>query len=83
MKFYSEDFTVDKAYHAKIAHRKNLPLEHIPRIMSIHTTLITAYGLTYNEYSGDFINVVTLDDLFAPQRLPATLQAILNKAQCR
>lgn len=81
MKFYSEDFTIDKAYHAKIAHRKNLLLERIPRKMSIHSTLITTYGLTYNEYSGDFINVVTLDDLFAPQRLPATLKAKLDKAQ--
>jgi len=26
--------------------------------------LITTYGLTHNEYYGDFVRVVTLDDLF-------------------
>ena len=65
IKFYSEEFTVDKYYHAKLVHRKNLFLEHIPRKAAIHSTLITTYGLTHNEYSSDFISVVTLDDLFA------------------
>lgn len=65
MKFYSEEFTVDKSYHTKLVHRKNIFLEHIPRKMAIHSTLITTYGLTHNEYSGDFINVVTMDDLFS------------------
>lgn len=32
--------------------------------MIIHNTLITTYGLKYNEYSSDFDSVVTLDDLF-------------------
>ena len=64
IKFYSENFTVDKSYHAKLAHRKNLVLEHIPRKAAIHSTLITTYGLTHNEYSSDFISVVTLGDLF-------------------
>ena len=65
IKFYSEEFTVDKYYHATLVHRKNLFLEHIPRKAAIHSTLITTYGLTHNEYSSDFISVVTLDDLFA------------------
>ena len=65
IKFYSEEFTVDKSYHAKLVHRKNLFLEHIPRKAAIHSTLITTSGLTHNEYSSDFISVVTLEDLFA------------------
>ena len=32
--------------------------------MIIHNTLITTYGLKYNEYSGDFDSVITLDDLY-------------------
>lgn len=65
MKFYSEEFAVDKAYHAKLAHRQNVLLEQVDRRTAIHTTLVTTYGLKYNEYSGDFTNVVTLDHLFA------------------
>lgn len=36
----------------------------IPKRKSIHSTLITTYGLTQNEYSGDFQQVITLDALF-------------------
>ena len=35
------------------------------RLYSSHQTLVTTYGLKYNEYSGIFQNVVTLEDLFA------------------
>jgi hypothetical protein len=36
----------------------------IPKKSVVHGTLITTYGLTYNEYSGDFINTITMEDLF-------------------
>lgn len=65
MKFYSEPFTISKAYHAVLAHRLNLLGGSISRRKVIHSTLITTYGLDYNEYSGDFQQVITLDDLFA------------------
>ncbi len=65
MKFYNEDFSVSKAYHATLVHRQKLLSEHLSRRKAIHPTLITTYGLKYNEYSGDFPKVVTLDDLFA------------------
>ena len=32
--------------------------------MAIHSTLITTFGLKYNEYSGAFTNVIDMDDLF-------------------
>ena len=35
------------------------------RLYSSHQTLVTTYGLKYNEYSGIFQNVVTLEDLLA------------------
>ena len=44
--------------------RTNTLLPHLSRKMIIHSTLVTTYGLTYNQYSGDFMNVVTMDDLF-------------------
>ena len=64
MKFYSEEYSIDKSYHNKLMHRQNILLENISKKSAIHTTLVTTYGLKYNEYSGDFTNVITLDDLF-------------------
>ena len=48
----------------KLVHRTNMLVEHVNRKTAIHSVLVTTYGLTYNEYSGDFVNVVTMDDLF-------------------
>lgn len=65
IKFYSEDFAVDKDYHMTLERRKRLLREVIPKKSVIHNILITTYGLKHNEYYSDFINTVTLDDLFA------------------
>ena len=65
MKFYSDDFAVDKSFHRKMVRRTIQLQDHLGRKNIVHSTLITTYGLTYNEYSGDFVSVITLDDLFA------------------
>ncbi|MDO4512380.1 MAG: ATP-binding protein [Bacteroidales bacterium] len=65
MKFYADDFTITKAYHQKLMNRERLLMERLPKRTVIHSTLITTCGLTYNEYSDDFTNVVTINDLFA------------------
>ncbi|MBR5984095.1 MAG: ATP-binding protein [Bacteroidales bacterium] len=64
MKFYNEKFTVSKPYYAKLVHRQNVLSEKVPRKTVIHNVLVTTEGLTYNEYSGIFQKVVTIDDLF-------------------
>ncbi|MDY4409510.1 MAG: hypothetical protein SPE56_01580 [Prevotella sp.] len=64
MKFYNENFTISKQYNSTIVHRLNVLSGMIPKRKSIHSTLITTYGLTQNEYSGDFQQVITLDALF-------------------
>jgi len=64
MKFYNEEFSVDKSYHRKLNHRENIILPKLPRRTAIHATLVTTYGLRYNEYSSIFQKVITLDDLF-------------------
>lgn len=64
MKFYNDEYKVDKSYFMKMNRRVNLLTEHIPRKTVIHTTLITTFGLTYNEYSGVFQKVVTIEDFF-------------------
>ncbi|MCR4896622.1 MAG: ATP-binding protein [Lachnospiraceae bacterium] len=64
MKFYSDTFTVDKEYEAVLRGRKGLLSETIPRKNTIHSTLITTYGIAENEYRWAFDNVITMDDLF-------------------
>lgn len=64
MKFYSEDFAVNKEYHQTLVRRTNIMVERLPRKTAIHNTLITTYGLVYNIYSGDFQQIITLDNLF-------------------
>lgn len=64
MKYYSGEFASDKAYHSKIMERRSLIEERIPKGMVVHSTLITTYGLKYNDYSGDFDNVITIEELF-------------------
>lgn len=64
MKFYSEEFEVDKDYHLVLENRKKLLREIIPKKATIHNTLITTYGLKKRGYWGDFVHVVTIDQLF-------------------
>jgi len=64
IKYYNSHFSVDKRYHEVLMKREGLVEESIKKGRAVHSTLITTYGLKYNEYSGDFDNVVTMDDLF-------------------
>lgn len=66
MKFYSDEFTADKECHLALARRERLLREILPKKVSIHNTLITTFGLRRAEYFGDFMNTITLDELFMP-----------------
>jgi len=65
IKFTSEAFAVDKKYYQVLLSRPERIREIVSPKMSIHSTLITTFGLVRNEYSSAFNNVVTMDDLFA------------------
>ena len=65
IKFYNEDFVTSREYYKKIASRVNKIHEELPKKYAVHSTLITTYGLVYNEYSGAFQQVITLEDLFS------------------
>ncbi len=65
LKFYNTNFTVNKSYYEKLKEREVILSEHIPKRMAIHNTLITTFGLKYNNYSSVFNNIITLNDLFA------------------
>ena len=64
VKFYSDEFIADKDCHFAITRRERLLREIVPRKASIHNTLITTFGLKPVEFFGDFVNTITLDDLF-------------------
>lgn len=64
LKFYNTEFTISKTYYEILKEREVILSEHIPRRMAIHNTLITTFGLKYNNYSTVFNNIITLNDLF-------------------
>ena len=65
IKFYGGNFTVKKDDYLTLLGRQELLMSKVSPKMTIRSTLITTFGLTQNEYSGVFTNVITLDDLFA------------------
>ena len=68
MKFYKEEFAIDKAYDKKLRHRTQTLIDNLPKNRNVHLTLITTYGLAYNEYFGQIQKLVTMDDLFKETR---------------
>jgi ethanolamine utilization cobalamin adenosyltransferase len=65
IKFYGGKFTVNKDDYLTLLSRQEILMAKVSPKLTIRSTLITTYGLTQNEYSGIFTNVITLDDLFA------------------
>ncbi len=63
-KFYSSEFVLNKNYHLDLMQREELIKNKILKKQSIYNVLITTFGLKNGEYSSDFVNVITLDDLF-------------------
>ena len=64
MKFYGSEFITGKEDYRTILRRQEMLAAKVSPKISIQSTLVTTFGLAYNEYSGVFTNVVTLDDLF-------------------
>lgn len=65
IKFYSNEFEVDKEYHLVLDRRKRLLQEMIPKRATVHSTLITTFGIKQSGYFSDFVSVISMDDLFA------------------
>lgn len=64
IKYYGTEFHVGKEYYQTLLRRQEILSKELSPKVSIHNTLITTFGLTYNEYSGIFTNVITLEDIF-------------------
>ena len=63
IKFYSDEFVVDKTYYRKLLSRQGMLMERISPKVSVQQTLISTYGLKRNEYSSIFTQVITMEDL--------------------
>lgn len=64
IKFYNDTFCVNKSYDRILVGRYNRLTEMIAKRQAVSPVLITTFGLCYNEYSGTFQNVITMDELF-------------------
>ncbi len=64
MKFLQDKYTITKSYDEKLRSRTQMLIDRLPKRTTVHLTLITSYGLKYNEYSGEIQKLLTLDSLF-------------------
>lgn len=64
MKFYSDLYIGNKNHHLDLIRKNRVLSGFIKKKETIHNTLVTTYGIKDNEYRFDYVNVITLDDLF-------------------
>ena len=64
MKFYDKEFSVDKSYHLNLMNKIDRVKSLSKNRSTIYLNLVTTFGLSKNEYFGDFVECITLDDLF-------------------
>ena len=64
MKFYKKEFTVTQSDRFAFEDRIELLNRLTHSKKNIHFTLVTTFGLAYNEHFGVVQKVVTLQDLF-------------------
>ena len=63
MKFYKGDYSADVEDFKKTNRRIEKLYSLLPRRFSIHSTLVTTFGLSQGEYASTYLSVVTLGDL--------------------
>lgn len=64
MKFSDDDFVVTAAYDKSLRNKISTFKDETKTRKALHLTIVTTYGLKFNEYSGRVQNLVTMDDLF-------------------
>ena len=65
MKFASDVYSIDKRYGKKLREKKAAFLAETETRKAAHTTLVTTFGLTDNEYSAEILFRITMDALFS------------------
>ena len=68
MKFSQGEFTINKEYDEELRNKINVFREVTGTRKAVQLVMVTTYGLTQNMYSSLVQCVVTLDDLFKPDR---------------
>ncbi|MCL1895507.1 MAG: AAA family ATPase [Clostridiales bacterium] len=64
MKFTSDTYTIDKEYSRRLREKRTAFMEETGTRKAAHTTLLTTFGLSRNEYSAEILFSLTMDDLF-------------------
>jgi len=67
MKYADNEFVITKEYDKNLRNKRGAFREETKTRKTLHTTLITTYGLRRNEYWGHIQSEVILDDLFTSQ----------------
>ena len=63
MKFCKEDYSASVDDFKKTNRRVEKAYSLLPKRFSVHSTLITTFGLSQGEYASTYLDVVTLEDL--------------------
>ncbi|MCQ2974083.1 MAG: ATP-binding protein [Bacteroidales bacterium] len=63
IKYYNKEFAIDKQYDQELRDKMTIFVEQT-KVKNPQLTIITTYGLKFNEYSNQVQSVVVLDDLF-------------------
>lgn len=69
-KFSTDTYTITQDYANRLNSRKETFREVTGTRKSLHTTMITTYGLKNNKYTGNVQREVTMEDLFKDIALP-------------
>ncbi|MDR1518103.1 MAG: ATP-binding protein [Dysgonamonadaceae bacterium] len=65
MKYSDKEYSIDKDYNDTLRRRKATFTEETKTRKTVHTTMITTYGVNHNSYWGNVQSEVRMDDLFA------------------
>jgi hypothetical protein len=64
MKYAKDKYTITKEYNELLRKRYAIFTDETKTRKTIHTTMITTYGVKHNTYFGNIQNEVKMDDLF-------------------
>ena len=64
MKYSDNEFVITKEYDKVLRNKRSAFREETKTRKTLHTTLITTYGVKHNEYWGNVQSEVMLEDLF-------------------
>ena len=65
MKYSDNEYSIDKDYNEILRKRKATFIEETKTCKTIHTTMVTTYGINHNTYFGNVQSEVKMSDLFA------------------